>query len=161
MKTGGIEYLRGIYKINTNKSNENFKYYNLLNTELLEKCNLFTDLLRVEKDNGFHEKSRWYDNWLKLRNTENWETCTRSGLAFTKIERVYEGNISQVLDLKTQREVHLRGKVYYKPYENPKHLLIAQVDEFAEVLVLDIFKDFYPNKREVLNLFIKEHQYHL
>ena len=161
MRTGGINYFRGVYSICEIKSNDKFKYFNLINNDIINDCNLFTELIRLEKDNGFHESSRNFDIWLKFRNTSNWETCTRTGLAYTGVLNVYDGNISNVLGLNTKREVILRNNVYFKPFENPQHLIIAQLDPNGETLILDIFINFYPVQYKTRKVFIKEHQYYL
>jgi len=43
--------------------------------------------------------------------------------------------------------------------ENPKHFVIVQFSKDSQTLIIDIFKDFYPHKPELINLIIKDHNF--
>src|SRR5690606_25641316 len=111
---------------------------------------LFTEIIRLEQDNGFHDRSRDFDYWIYFRDETNWQRCARTGLAKTMFNTLFEGNISRELNLslKTNKD---------KNYETHQHLVIIQSNDLYKSLTVDIFKDLYIRKREVLRHFIKDH----
>lgn len=152
VKTGNKKYFRALYGFDKkNDLNTTFDY-RLINTIEPEGRELLTNIVRIEKDNGFHERSRFFEHWLYFRDATNWKRCTKSGLAFTEHYSVFEGNISEPIYLTAKTP---KGR----DYENPKHFLICQSLDNWRALVIDLFKDFYPAKKEVLGAIIKEHQY--
>ena len=149
MKTANIDFIRGVYHLSKILENDD-KYYKLENKELLNDEVLQTETVKLEKRNYFNSKTLDFEYYLRLRTDTNWQRCAKTGLAFTNTTNVFQGNISAVMDLGQRRE---NGK----PFENPKHFVIAQLINDSKTLVLDIFKDFYPVNRDARKCFINEH----
>lgn len=148
MKTGNLEYQRNFYELIS--ENDKFKEYQIKFNANLTKESLFTEIIRIEKDNGFHLRSKDFEYWLYFRNDTNWKRCNKTGLAFTNKKFVFEGNISQ--------KVILAGKTANgKDWETPKHFIILQFSEDCKTIILDIFKNFYPHNTGLINRIIKEH----
>jgi len=153
MRTGNKGYLRAIYVLDasTNITETKREYVlaennnNLVDEVLMKRIN-------IEKDNGFHDRSRDFDYWLYFRNDTNWCRCFKTGLAKTSIKYVFEGNVSEPIVLKTK---NTKGK----DWENPKHFILLQFSENSEKVIVDLFKDFYPFKRVLIELIIKEHSF--
>lgn len=150
MKTGGVHFTRGIYEFTSSNPDNTTLNYNLKNRNKVLKQHLFTDILRLEKDNGFHDRSRKFDYWLYLRDDTNWKRCKKTGLAVTAFNNILEGNISRELELtqKTKKGKNL---------ETPQHLVIAQFRDLNQYVILDIFNNFYISNPGVLNAFIMDH----
>lgn len=149
MKTGGIDFKRAVYmQTSTNKDNTILDY--TLKDGFPDVDPLFTEKIRLEKDNGFHKDSRVFTYWLYFRDDTNWKRCTRTGLANTNFKNVFEGNISRELDLTTKTE---KGK----NLEIAQHLVIVQSFYSQEFLIVDIFKDFYIYRKPILQVFLKDH----
>ena len=45
--------------------------------------------------------------------------------------------------------------------ENPKHFIVCQIEKNWRQFIVDIFNDFYPNKRMLINAILREHMYYL
>ncbi len=152
MKTGNLLYFRGIYALNKGTTENPIKEFELVNTDILKSCGLFTKILRIEKDNGFHDRSRYFEHWVYFRNDTNWKRCKKSGLAKTQFPLIFEGNLSRpvVLNQKTTKGKNL---------ETPQHFIITQSINSWNTLVVDIFPNFYPVQRTVLKAILKEHNY--
>jgi|TARA_B110000037_G_scaffold216891_1_gene276842 hypothetical protein len=150
MKTGNIEYVRAVYYLKSSNIDKTLIDFELLDHKRLDE--FFTKKIRIEKDNGYHDRSRFFNYWLLFRNDTNWKRCLKTGLVKTSREFVFEGNISE--------ELFLVGKTSKgKNWENPKHFLIVQFSKDCQTLVVDLFKDFYPHKKELIEIIIDEHQY--
>ena len=151
--TGNLEYKRAIY---------NFTNKNSLDTTFdftLEDLNatidfIFTDIIRIEKDNGFHKRSREFENWLYFRDTTNWKRCKRTGLALTSKENVFYGDITQEVILKTKTS---KGK----DWETPEHFILVQIDKDFKKVVIDVFKYFHTYKKGLVEQIIKEHKFYM
>ena len=151
MKTGNLKYTRNFYDLDTISIDKEKRVYKIKYRS--EHTNeLFTNIVKVEKDNGFHDRSRFFEYWLLFRDETNWHRCTKTGLANTNKRFVFEGNISELVILNTKT---LKGK----DWENPKHFVIVQFSKDSQTLIIDIFKDFYPHKPELINLIIKDHNF--
>ena len=85
-------------------------------------------------------------------NDTNWKRCSKTGLAITNKKFVVEGNISETVKLTTKNH---KGK----DFENPKHLVLVQFSDDLKTIVVDIFKDFYPRDKKLIELIIKEHYF--
>ncbi|MCB0743556.1 MAG: hypothetical protein KDC67_06610, partial [Ignavibacteriae bacterium] len=118
MKTANIGFTRGIYNLSKMLENED-RYYTLENKDLLAPENPHTEFLKVEKRNHFNSTTLEFYYFLRFRTCTNWQRCKKTGLAITDIKNVFQGNISNVIELEQQKE---NGK----PFENPKHFVIAQ-----------------------------------
>lgn len=154
MRTGNKEYLRAIYVLDTSSENTETKREYVLDEEenpLIDK--ILKKRIKIEKDNGFHDRSRYFDYWLYFRNDTNWCRCFKTGLAKTSIKYVFEGNVSEPIILNTKNK---KGK----DWENPKHFLILQFSKNSKKVVIDLFRDFYPFKKALVGLIIKEHKFY-
>ncbi|PKQ45912.1 hypothetical protein [Confluentibacter flavum] len=150
METGNIEFIRAVYfQTSTNETKTIINYGLQSNDEVINEP-LFTEIIRLEFDNGFHDRSRDFDYWLYFRDETNWKRCSRTGLAKTNINNVLEGNISRELNLTTKTAKGTN-------FETPQHLVIIQSNDLHKGLTVDIFKDFYVRKKEILKHFLKEH----
>lgn len=146
METGGIKFERGLYKLCAqNDKNTRFD----LTLQNKGEYKVLTDTIRIELDNGFHDRSRYFDYWLYFKN-DAWLRSLKTGLAQTDIENVCEGNASRKLNIETK---NYKGK----EFEVPQHLVIVYTFEGFENIIVDVFKDFYISKRNLLRLFINEH----
>jgi hypothetical protein len=151
MNTGNNEYKRGIYHLSKVLENGD-KYYTIDNSNLIHD-DLHTEIIKLEKRNHFNSETLEFYYYLRLRTNKNWLRCKKTGLAITSIKNVFEGNISNVLDL-------IQTRKNGKPFENPKHFILAQLLNDDKILVLDIFKDFYPVNRDARKCFINEHDFY-
>lgn len=152
MQTGNIKYFRGIYALNKGTANNPIKEFELINNDILKSCGLFTKIVRTEIDNGFHDRSRFFEHWLMLRDKTNWKKCKKSGLAKTQFSFVFEGNLARPVILEQKNN---KGK----DFETPQHFIIAQSINSWNTLVLDIFPNFYPVQKNVQTAILKEHNY--
>lgn len=150
MKTGNKIFERCIYKLDSINKDKTIRDYILQNNIKLFNNSLFTERVRIELDNGYHDRSRYYKHWLYLRNATNWKRCSKTGLAITPVKNVFEGNISEPIELTTKTR---KGK----DWENAKHFIILQSVNNFEYIVIDIFKNFYPHKQNFLKVFVSEH----
>jgi len=153
LSTGNLEYNRAVYNcINKNSLDTVFDF----TLEDLNTSNdlIFTDIIRVEKDNGYHDRSRDFKNWLYFRDTTNWKRCKRTGLALTKKGSVFYGDITQEVILKTKTP---KGR----DWETPEHFILVQVDKDFKKVVIDVFKYFHTYKKSLIDLIINEHQFYL
>ncbi|WP_203229473.1 hypothetical protein [Aureibaculum marinum] len=148
MKTGNLKYTRKIYKLDSVSIGNKYRTY-----KTNKPNNLFTNIIRIEKDNGYHDRSRFFEHWLYFRNDTNWKRCTKTGLAKTVKPNVYEGNISELIKLKTKNH---KGK----DWENEKHFLIVQFSIDFKTIVVDIFQNFYPRSKILIEHLINEHNLH-
>lgn len=150
-KTGNLKFERAIYgitSVNTENTISHFK------KEIASKTGnnkLHTDIIKIEKDNGFHDRSRFFENYLYFRTDTNWNRCSKTGLALTQFVNVFEGNISQFIELDCKT---IKGK----DFETPKHWVIVQSLNDNKIIVVDIFKDFYPVSRELRKAILNEHK---
>jgi hypothetical protein len=150
MKTGNIEYQRNFYGLVS--ENDKFKDFAIKLNSNLSKESIFTEVIRIEKDNGWHLRSRDFEYWLYFRNDTNWQRCIKTGLAYTNKKFVFEGNISQ--------KVILADKTTNgKDWENPQHFVIFQFSDDCQTVIVDIFKNFYPHKTGLINRIIQEHNF--
>jgi hypothetical protein len=155
MRRGNKDYLRAIYILDTS-------YYNTSNAKkyiLAEKNNYLIDKIlkeriKIEKDNGFQNSSRQFDCWLYFRNDTNWSRCFKTGLGKTSLKYLFEGNVSEPIILNTK---NIKGK----NCENPKHFILLQFSKNSETVIIDLFKDFYPFKKALIELIVKEHKFYM
>jgi hypothetical protein len=155
MRTGNKDYLRAIYTLDISYNNTvKAKQYILVekNNYLIDE--ILQERIKIEKDNGFHDRSRQFEYWLYFRNDTNWSRCFKTGLAKTSLKYVFEGNVSEPIILNTKNN---KGK----DWENPKHFILLQFSENSETIIIDLFKEFYPFKKAFVDLIVKEHQFYL
>jgi hypothetical protein len=155
MRTGNKEYLRAVYVLDSTSNNTDTKREYIF----AEKNNYLTDQvlkerIKIEKTNGFHHRGRAFEYWLYFRNDTDWTRCYKTGLAKTSQKYVFEGNISERIILNTK---NYKGK----DWENPKHFVLLQFSENSETVIIDLFKEFYPFKKTLIELIVKEHQFYI
>ncbi|RBP34474.1 hypothetical protein DFR65_101367 [Oceanihabitans sediminis] len=145
MNTGNIQFKRATYlQTGTNQKRTTIDYETKFNNDPL-----FSKTIRLELDNGFHDRSRYFDYWLYFKY-DKWYNSAKTGLANTNIKNVFEGNITRELNLTTKNH---KGR----NFETPQHLVIIQSTNICKSLTIDIFKDFYICKKEILKHFIVDH----
>ena len=150
METGNVKFERAEYfRISKNDKDVIFDY-EITSFKKTFENSLFFDKIRVEKDNGFHDRSRKFDYWLYFRNDTNWKRCKKTGLAKTFFIDVFEGNISKELNLRFKNH---KGR----NYETEQHLIILKMQNDFEKLIIDVFHDFYISDKVLLKIFIEEH----
>lgn len=153
MFTGNKSFLRAEYILDSSRINSEIKReYVLANKNSTLVHEILRERIKIEKDNGFHETSRQFEHWLYFRNDTCWTRCYKTGLAKTSNEYVFEGNIPEPIILKSK---NYKGK----DWENPKHFILLQFAENYNKVVIDLFIDFYPFKKALIELIVKEHQY--
>jgi hypothetical protein len=155
MRTGNKEYSRAIYVLDSSFNNTATTREYILaknNSDLVD--DILKDRIRIQKDNGFHDRSRYFDYWLYFRNDSNWCRCFKTGLAKTSLNYVFEGNVSEPVVLNTKTD---KGK----DWENPKHFILLQLSENSDNVIIDLFKDFYPFKKALIELIIKDHKFYI
>ena len=154
MRTGNKEYSRAIYVLDSSFNNTATTREYILaknNSDLVD--DILKDRIRIQKDNGFHDRSRYFDYWLYFRNDSNWCRCFKTGLAKTSLNYVFEGNVPEPVVLNTKTA---KGK----DWENPKHFILLQLSENSDNVIIDLFKDFYPFKKALIELIIKDHKFY-
>ena len=102
------------------------------------KGNLFPELIRIEKNNGYNTFSG-FNHLLQLRDAANWCVCTRLGLKPTGISNLYYTD----LFIENRKVLCI---VFY-PKEN------GTINETVE---LNIFPKFYPCEKSKLSEKVKE-----
>lgn len=151
METGNVKFNRGIYFRNIINPVSNFFTYELEKSPQVEN-KFITPIVRIEKDNGFHDRSRFFEYWLYFRNDKNWKRCNKTGLAQTNFKNLFEGNISRVLNLSTK---NIKGK----NFETEQHLILLYQLNGFEKIIIDVFENFYIHDKGLLKVFINEHFY--
>ena len=152
LNTGNLEYKRAIYNLNNINSLSTVYDYTLEDLNL-NNDDLFTDIIRIEKDNGFHDTSRDFENWFYFRDATNWKRCKRTGLALTSKKNVFYGDVTKEIILKTKTA---KGK----DWETPEHFILIQIDKDFKKVIVDVFKYFHTYKKSLIALIIKEHQFY-
>ncbi len=150
-KTGNLNYERAIYGITSVNSDENVRHFKKEISSKSGGCNLHTDLVKVEKDNGYHDSSRFFENFLYFRTDTNWNRCSKTGLALTQFSNVFEGNISRFVELHVKTN---KGK----DFETPNHWVVVQLLNDNKIMVVDIFRDFYPVSPDLRKAILNEHK---
>jgi hypothetical protein len=153
LNTGNLEYKRAVYNLTNQNPASTIHDFTLQDLDSSNDL-IFTDIIRIEKDNDFHDRSRYFENWLYFRDTTNWKCCKRTGLALTQKENVFYGDITQEIILQTKTQ---KGK----DWETPEHFILVQIDKNFKKVVVDVFKYFHTYKKELIELITKEHQFYL
>lgn len=151
--TGNLEYKRAIYNLNNINSLDTIHDFTLQD---LDSSNdfIFTDIIRIEKTNHFHKKGRKFVNWFYFRDTTNWKRCKKTGLALTRKENVFYGDVPQVVFLQTKDD---EGKDWL----TPEHLILVQIDKDFKRIVVDVFKYFHTYKKALIESIVKDHKFYL
>jgi hypothetical protein len=149
MKVQEVVCNRASYLIDNINADKTTYTYKIINADIIDREPLFTQYIRIEKDNGFHERSRYFDYWLYFRNDTNWKRCSKTGLVQKSITGLCEGNISRTGFIRAKNE---KGK----EYETPQHLVIVQAPNKDQEVTVDIYNNFYIPSKSILNVFLKE-----
>ncbi len=123
------DYIRHVYNV----SNE-LKSYSIYQFAEVENQNLLTEILRIEKFQGKSNATNIKD-YLRLRTTTNWQKCQIiTGLRPTKKVSLFYGDLLKSNEL-----------------DNPtKTLLIFVFSKDRKSLIIDVYRGFYPNHKEIL-----------
>lgn len=149
METGSVKFKRAVYVQTSTNGLKTTIDYTATNDLNIINDPLFAEIIRLELDNGYHTRSRYFEYWLYLK-FDLWGNALKTGMATTGIKDVFEGNIS--------RELHLSTKTPKgKNFETPQHLIIVQSNDLFKGLAVDIFKDFYIHDKQILRRFINDH----
>jgi len=113
------------------KVNKTSTTYQLVNTQRIRQPqpdDKFTELIRLEVDQGFSKAK--CDYWFRLRDKSNWSKCTRlSGLFRTIKPNIFYGDIRVGRNLKT--------------------LLIFIFDDNRNLIIYKFKKGSYPTKKQL------------
>jgi len=127
--TGNVEIIRHSYKVE--RAKKVYTVYQLVEPQ--QKTEL-TELIRIEKFRMFSNGSG-FDDYLRLRNTNNWQTCEQvTGLFKTDYPGLYYGD---------------------RMHSGKKNLLIFQFSNDCELLIIDYYKGYYPKNNDLNNILIK------
>jgi hypothetical protein len=124
------EYIRHVY----NLSNELKSYSIYQFAEVKGNQNLLTEILRIEKFKGKSNATN-INEYLRLRTTTNWQKCQMiTGLRLTNRTGLFYGDWLKSNEL-----------------DNPtKTLLIFVFSKDRKSLIIDVYRGFYPNHKEIL-----------
>jgi hypothetical protein len=107
--------------------------------------NLLTELIRIEKFQGKSNATNIND-YLRLKTTTNWATSEKiTGLRPTKKEVLFYGDW-----LKSD-----------KSNTTKKTLLIFVFFKNRNVLLIDVYRGFYPFNKEILQTILNKYETHL
>jgi hypothetical protein len=148
MKTGKIDFIRAQYKRTSANADETKTDFNLIGFDD-NTAEPLTEIARLEKDNGFHNRSLEFDYWLYLK-PDLWKNSIKTGLAFTGIDNVLFGDIPRELHLKAKND---KGK----NFENPQHFIVVHSLNLKQGFTIDVFKNLSFRKKKLRDLFIREH----
>lgn len=131
--TGNVEIIRHSYKVERRK-----KVYSVY--ELVEpqpKAEL-TNLIRIEKFRMF-SNGHGFDDYLRLRNTNNWQTCEQvTGLFKTEYPNVFYGD---------------------RRHSGKKNLLVFQFSQNLDLLIIDYYIGFYPKSNDLKEILCSYNTY--
>ncbi|GGW58601.1 hypothetical protein DFQ11_101932 [Winogradskyella epiphytica] len=148
METANIDFIRGVYeKTSSNKDGTRIDFKRI--TPVTQNNTLLTDIARLELDNGFHDRSRFFEYWIYFKS-DAWVRSSKTGLANSNITNIFYGDIPRTLNLITKTN---KGK----DFENPQHLIFVYGSDIKKKFVVDIFKDFYITDKTLLLLFLRDH----
>lgn len=132
---GNAKFVRHIYKVE--RALKSYRVYRLESTQFGSAK--LTSELRIEKFRGY-SAAKGITHYLRLRNTSNWATCEKvTGLRFAGKKGVYEGNRNN----------------------GSKSLILFQFQPDSNQLIIDVFPEFYPSHKGILQKIVETHSYHL
>ncbi len=139
METNSIKFTRHVYTriSGTDWNNE----YQLIKNSIQKA--ILPEIIRIEPNRGFNV-SKNIDNWLCVYNCPDWQYKNRvTGLRKTYINNVFEGNLIDP----TRKEL------------TPGSLIFFEFSANDELLVIDVFKDFYTHEPFTFRLLIESHKF--
>lgn len=123
METNGIKFTRHVY--NKLKGTDWHTAYELIKNSI-EKP-ILPSFIKIENNLGFNN-SKGINHWLCVYNIPNWKYGTRvTGLRPTYKNNVLEGNLINPDSVKP----------------TPGSLIFFEFSRNNELLIIDVFKDFY------------------
>jgi hypothetical protein len=128
------DFIRHLYKVK--KEFKSYTIYSLV--EVTGNKNLLSETIRIET---FRSKSnsRNIDDYLRLKTTSNWATSEMvTGLRPTSKNGLFYGDL---INKETQK----------------KSLLLFTFSTDREILIIDVFRGFYPLNNGLLKNIIKTH----
>jgi hypothetical protein len=151
MKTGNLDFKRAVYNLTgINSIQDTFDYK--IEKKIINSSVLLPEVIRLEKDNEFHDRSRYFDYWLYLKYGKYWNTSKKTGLALSSVFSVTYGDIPRDVILKKKNH---KGR----DWETAQHLVIVQLGKDFKTIVVDVFEGLSVNKKDLVQLIIQEHQY--
>jgi hypothetical protein len=153
MESINLDFTRGIYKrVKINELSWNYKLISIdgKHNELL------TEEVKIEHNEFRHRPNSYkFKYWLILKNKKAWSKSDyKSGIVRAETSNniiYYWGDIPEFLNLEN------RDLNEGKEWRNPKHLFLLQFNEVGNELVLDLFKDFYPVRKNLRITLINQH----
>lgn len=139
METNSIKFTRHVYT-RISGTDWNTEYQLIKNS--VQKA-ILPEIIRIEPNRGFNG-SKNIDNWLCVYNCPDWQYNNRvTGLRKTYINNVFEGNL---IDSNLEKLT-------------PGSLIFFEFSANNELLVIDVFKDFYTHEPFVFRFLIESHKF--
>ncbi len=139
METNGIKFTRHIY--NRLKGTESKKEYELIKNTLAKP--ILPEIVRIELNQDL-QNSKKINSWLLVNNIPNWKYGSKvTALIPTGKNNIFEGN--------------LRNLNFEKSM--PGSLIFFEFSRNNEMLVIDIFEDFYTENPFAFNLILEAHKF--
>jgi len=136
MKTGNKNFVRHIYQVN--KELKSYTVYQLV--EVKNSKNLLTDFIRIEPFLNY-SKATNFNDYFRIKNQSSWtKSDLITGLKPSSINGLYFGDCSK------------KGVIG----NTKKSLLLFYFDTSTNRLIIDVFKDYYPHNRHLLQNLLKE-----
>ena len=142
METNGINYIRHIYNRRSRIcSNDLHTEYELIKN-FLQKI-VLPAAVTIEKTSET-STNNLINSWLCVERKTDWPYGTRvTGLQTTKSKNIFEGN--------------LLNPAFEK--RTPGSLIFFEFSKNKEILVIDVFKDFYTDNPFAYKLIFESHQF--
>jgi hypothetical protein len=133
MFTGSApEYIRHVYEVNSE-----LKSYTVYSIVDVKGSQLLPDLLRIEKFAG-KSNATGIDDYLRIRTATSWDKSEKvTGLRPTEKSSIYYGD--------------------WTGATRPKTLLMFTFTSERKLLVIDVYRGFYPHHRGILNDIIRKY----
>ena len=139
METNGVKFSRHVYS-KLKGTDWNTEYELIRNS--LEKP-ILPPIIKIEVNRGYNN-SKGIGHWLCVYNEPNWQYGNRvTGLRPTSRNNIFEGNLIKP---------HLD-----KP--TPGSLVFFEFSRNNELLVIDVFKDFYTDNPFAFRLILETHKF--
>ncbi len=139
METNGVKFSRHVYSKlkGTTRQTE----YELIRNSITKP--ILPPIIKIEPNQGSNA-CKGVNNWLCVENLKDWQYGTRvTGLQPTTRKNVFEGSL-------------------IKPHieqPTPGSLIFFEFSRNNELLVIDIFKDFYTGNPFAFSLLLESHQF--
>ena len=139
METNSIKYYRHIYQLD-NETAWHTEYRQVKNTV---HPSILPEAIRIEVNRGYNE-SKNIDHWFCVYNCPDWKYGNRvTGLRKTYLPNIFEGNLIDP-EVKTPQ---------------PGSLIFFEFSAKKEILVVDVFKNFYTQNPFAFRLLLEKHNF--